>query len=312
MKWTDLRRTLLGDRPEPVLPPTIPLPMLPHAVLEFSRKAEDPDCGPGALGRIIETDSGLTAELLRYVNSATFGLRASAYSAAQAISMLGIRSAKLFLLSAGVQRAMKSRQSKLIHLQSFWLTNLERSLFAREVAALLKTNADLAYAGSMLQDFLLPVLSNERYGEYLRFVQTPEAERRPLSDYERATFGWDHGLATAQVLLAWRFPDDLVCCVLLHHQGLGLLSDPELGRTAAAAVAVAALIPDALRQSGDGLSALRKLQETWPAFDLPALAERVERQLAELSPAANRHFSLRRRLEKHAAATTDLNCEALR
>ncbi len=298
VNWTELRRSLVGDRDPSVLPPNIRLPMLPHAVLEFSRKAEDPDAGPHELGRIIETDSGLSCDLLKYVNSSRFGLKIKASSAQQAITILGIRNSKLFLLTAGVQHAMKSCHSKLVNFQSFWLTNLERALFAKDVAGLLRANADVAFAGSMLHDFLLPLLSNEQYDAYLKFTQIAEEQRPRLVDYERKSFGWDHPLATAQVLMSWSFPDDLICCVLLHHGGLEMLRHQELGKTAVAAVAVAALIPDALRQSGAGLELLIQLDAIWPELHLTERADRVSAQMDEMTPLARQHFSLKRRCEK--------------
>jgi serine/threonine-protein kinase len=303
VNWTELRRNLIGERVQSVLPPRIPLPMLPTAVMEFNRKADNPCVGAAVLGKIIQTDTGLTAELLRYANSAATGLRTKAATAQQAIAMLGIRPTKLFLLSAGVHQAMKSCKSKLINLQNFSFTNLERALFAKEVAVLLKADADVAFSASMLHDFLLPVLSNELFDQYLKFAETPEKVRRPLVDFEQSAFGWDHCLATAQVMLSWQFPDDLICAVLLHHGGLSILSDPELGRTAVAAVAVAALMPDPLRQSGDGLTPLSQLHEIWPEFDLPALAEDIAAQFVEMCPAGGRHITLQRRLEKMAAAS---------
>lgn len=305
INWTEFRRSLLGDHDPQVFPPRIQLPILPHALMEFSRKAESPDACTTELGRIIESDSGLTCDLLRYVNSSKFGLRTKLSTAHQAITKLGIRNSKLFLLTAGVQHAMKACKSKLINFQAFWLTNLERALFAREVAGLLKANADVAFAGSMLHDFMLPLLSNEKYHDYFKFTQIPEQDRPPLVTYEKATFGWDHALASAQVLLAWSFPDDLISCVLLHHGGLEMLRHNEVGNTAVAAVAVAGLIPDALRQSGAGLEQLMQLDAVWPKFQLVEIAERVEQELMESTSLADQHFSLKRRCEKLLAAPTE-------
>jgi len=301
VNWTELRRDLLGEYQADVPPPKIKLPMLPTAVLEFSRKAEDPTATAAELGRIIETDSGLTAELLRYVNSAATGLRTKASTAQQAIVFLGLRLVTLYLLTAGVQRAMKSCRSKLINLQVFWHANLERALFARQVAELLKADGDLAFAGSMLHDFMLPALANERFNDYLRFTRLQESQRRPLVDFERSTFGWDHCSATAQILLAWQFPDELVCATLLHHGGLTVLKDEELGATAVAAIAVAALVPDVLRQSPNGLQQLQQLEAIWPGFDLHAMAAAAADQLIAISPTAREHATLLRRLEKLGA-----------
>ncbi len=65
-----------------------------------------------------------------------------------------------------------------------------------------------------------------------------------LTAFEQETWGWDHALAAGQIMVNWQFPDDLIGCVLYHHQGLEILSDPSLGRTALGAVALAGLLPD--------------------------------------------------------------------
>lgn len=302
LDWTKLRIGLIGDRKEAVLPPSIKLPTLPQALNEFNRRAEDPNAGVNELGKIIQSDTGLTCDLLRYVNSSRFGLKQKVATAPQAVSLLGIQPAKFFLMSAAVQHAMKACKSRLINIQLFWTANLERALFAQEVARLLRANVDLAYAGSMLHDFLLPLLCNENFDQYLEFTQTPEGSRRPLVECEREWKGWDHALAAAQVMYDWKFPDDLICCVLLHHSGLSILSDMEIGRSSAAAVAVAGLVPDPLAQSGDGLSQLLKLNSVWPQFELPTIAATVQTKLEEMSPQASSYFSLAKRLEKHQAA----------
>lgn len=284
------------------LPPKIKLPALPNVVLEFAKLADNPETSPQQLGQLIETDSTLTCELLRYANSAAFGARQKISAARNAIARIGIRNARNFLLSTAVQQTMKASKSKLINIQNLWLTNLERALFAREIAHKLGADCDLAYSGSLLQDFLLPVLSNELFDVYFKFLQHPEGSQVNLVDFERRELGWDHALATAQILHAWGFPDDLVCCVLLHHRGLAALQHEEFGDTAIAAVAVAALMADPVRQTPDGVKQLVMLDGIWPDLKLQETAEIVARELAEITPLAAQHATLHRRLEKLLAA----------
>lgn len=303
--WTKLRKELIGEGKQSPLPSQIKLPMLPKAVMEFSQKAEDPNSTPKQLSKIIETDAGISCEMLRMVNSSAFALRRKVSSIQQTITLLGIRSTKLFLVTTGLKQAMSSNDSKLINLPNFWSTNLERALTAREIARLMKVDQDVAFSAAMLQDFLLPVLSKELFDLYLQFTINQDSDPCLLKEYERRHFSWDHCEAAANVMLDWSFPDDLICSVYLHHEGLNLLTDSKLGKTPAAAVAVASLIPDPLRQDPNGLNQLLALNEAWPEFNLFEIAEQIDNELREESTAARNYLSLKNRLEKHAALITD-------
>lgn len=293
--WTAIANAALGEFSIAALPPTMSLPALPLAVTQFVQKSSDPKADLKDLAQIVQTDSGLTAELLKHVNSAYVGMRTKVGSAMQALSLLGLRQSKNLLISVGTRGAIQARQSKLINQACFWNAALQKALFAKEIAALLKTDQDVAFAGAVLQDFLLPVVTNELYNEYLEFIKTRDSQPVSMCEYEQSRFGWDHALAGACLARRWKLPDDLVCCILFHHQGLEVLQHPELGRSPVAAVALAGLLPDQLRQCYQGLEQLQFLEEKWPAFKLQALAEAVDAKHAENGIGQHNDFPLTRR-----------------
>lgn len=301
--WTEIRKTKLADLQGSVLPPDLKLPILPRALTEFSEKAAEPDVNPKELGQIVESDAGLTCELLRNVNSAAVGLRRQVSSVTQAINLLGIRNTGLLLATTAVKSAMSARSSKLINLQIFWNTNYERALFARDLAATMRVDQELAFAGAMLQDFLLPVLTNELVDTYVHFASQDRTDALSLSQFEHRQWGWDHALATGQLMVDWKFPDDLVCCVLHHHHGLEILSHPQMGRSAVAAVAIAGLLPDFFHQVPQGLERLIKLDTAWPAFQLAERLQRVADQFYESDRTGGaNHLTFLKRYEKKLAA----------
>ena len=306
--WATIAKEALGDFTLKNLPPTLSLPALPHAVTLFVQKSEDPDCAPEVLAKILSTDAGLTFELLRHVNSAFFGCRQKAGNVLQALTILGQKQSKMFVVTKGMQAAVQARKSKLINQGSFWNASLQKALFAREVAQLLKTDLDLAFAGALLQDYLLPVISNELFDVYLNFLGSRQEQPVRLCEFERQQFGWDHPLAAACLASRWHLPDDLVCCILFHHSGLNILNHAQLGRSPAAAVALSALLPDQLRQHDGGLDQLLKLQTKWSAFDLTALAARVDELHEQSSLGMRNDFPLARRV-KAALEGTNLPAE---
>jgi HD-like signal output (HDOD) protein len=296
MDWAGIRSEGLSGFAMTAIPPTIQLPALPHAVTLFMQRSTDEVTPLEELAKILETDASLTIELLRYVNSSFLGLRQKAKSVQQALSLLGRRRSRMLVFATGTEAALRARKSKLINQGAFWNACLQKALFAREVATLLGTDVEVAFAGGLLQDFLLPVLTNDLFEGYLDFVQSRPTQPETLCEFEQKQFGWDHALAGGCLAHCWNLPDELVCCILYQHSGVRILAHEQLGRTAVAAVALSALLPDQLRQHYHGLDLLRKLEAKWPAFRLDRLAQSVDEQHRAMSVGVQNEFPLSRRL----------------
>ncbi len=307
--WTAVREEALGGVTAVELPPTLELPALPQAVTRFLERSKNPNATLRELAAILETDTGLTVELLRFVNSAFVGLRHKATSVQQALSLLGMRQSRTFVVTTGMQAAVRARRSKLINQACFWNASLQKALFAREVAKLLRADTEEAFAAALLQDYLLPVITNDLLDDYLEFIRTRDEQPACLCEFEAARFGWDHAFAGACLAHRWQLPDALVCGILFHHKGLGILADPKLGRSSVAAVALSALLPDQLRQHYAGLEQLALLQEKWPAFNLEEIVREVDAQHEQIGVGVRNDFPLWRRcrpvLTGEDAGTTD-------
>jgi HD-like signal output (HDOD) protein len=72
--WAAMRAEGLSNFSLSVMPPTLSLPALPHAVTKFLERSADESVPLDDLARIVETDAGLTVELLKRVNSSSNGL----------------------------------------------------------------------------------------------------------------------------------------------------------------------------------------------------------------------------------------------
>jgi HD-like signal output (HDOD) protein len=271
-------------------------------VTRFIDRSKDEQVTLKELAAIVETDTGLTLELLRHVNSAFLGLRQKAKTVQQALSLLGLRQSRLFLIATGTQAAICARKSKLIHQTGFWNACLQKALFAREAARLLETDVDVAFAGALLQDFLLPILSSDLYEHYAAFVDQRAHQPETLCEYEQQVLGWDHALAAACLAHRWKLPDELICCIRFHHHGLRVLADPMLARSPIGAVALSALLPDQLRQAYHGLEQLVLLQQKWGAFRLEELVHKVDAEHAASGLGVANDYPLARRCQQVLAS----------
>jgi HD-like signal output (HDOD) protein len=290
--WAAIRDEALAGLTMSLMPPQVQLPALPYAVTLFVQRSRDETVPLQDLAKILETDAGLTIKLLKYVNSSFLAVRKRVGSVLQALTLLGCQQSRRFVIAAGMEGAIRAHNSKLINQNAFWSQNLQRAIFSREVALLLDTDSETAFLGSLLQDYLLPVLTNDLFDDYHAFLQAGETSTKTLSEFEQARFGWDHGLVGACMAYGWNLPDELVCCVRYHHSGLHILTDPRLGRSPVAATALSALLPDQFCEHNHGLELLAQLEDHWPDFSLERLAESVDAQYQEMSLGIANEFPL--------------------
>lgn len=296
--WTQLRQSILSKDSGQPAPPWVKLPSPPTALLRCMQKSQDPTTAAADLAPIIEKDSGLTCQILRYANSSIHGFAQPAQTVALALSRVGIRQTLIYLTAEVMNQAMKASSSKLLNIKAFAAANLERALFARRIARFLGADDELAYCAALICDSLLPVVTNQAFRTYLRFAEGQSSAPARLVEFEQKEFRWTHAWMTASIVHAWGFPDDLTCCVALHHKGVRLLDDPAMRCTAAAAVAAASLIPDQLPQEPDGLRQLGELNSRIPGFDLKEMAELVDLEFRETSPDLENSFPLVRQLSR--------------
>lgn len=300
--WTELRQHLMGDAMAASELPDIKVPPLPNVVMEVVQRSSDPSANAGELGELIARDVGITCELLKYVNSAATGLRNKISTAPRAAAILGMKKLRLFLLTSAVDKMTRDMKSPLVLAQRFAVAGMERGLFAREIVLRQKGDADLAFSAGMLQDFMLLVLTGELTDNYVRILDEVSKSGKCLADVERLQMGWDHAEAAARVMSAWGFPDDLVCCVRLHHDTAWLDASPEWGNTEARAVAWAGFLPDVLGQSPGGLEYLLSQESQMPGGDLMSIATAVNENLQSMAPNLHGHRPL---VDQLAALATE-------
>lgn len=295
--WNAILRAYLPEMDSSLLPEDADLPIFPRIVSDFVRKADDPNSELRQVASILETDTNLTCELLKNVNSASLGRRFRASSVLQALSSLGLRRSKLFVMTAAVQSSMSGLPKGLIDINEFWNVNLERALFAREVAKSIGADPDVSYTGAMLQDFLLPFLTTHFRKEYTDFLDNRNSKSPDLILFERARFSCNHATLAAGCLRDWNFPEELVCAVLLHHISDKAMRKADLQDTEVYAVSASSMLPDSLNQNPSGIERLIKRDKDDKNFDLFGIIEKVDEQIEEINSGRGNRTPLMDRIE---------------
>jgi hypothetical protein len=64
--WSKIRAESISEVALTALPPTLKLPALPHSVTQFVQKSRDPSVPISELAKLVETETALTLELLKF------------------------------------------------------------------------------------------------------------------------------------------------------------------------------------------------------------------------------------------------------
>lgn len=195
------------------------LPAMPQIAVALLNLSRDPNAGPTEYAETIEIDPGLTSQVLRYVNSSYFGFRSEIVSTRQAITLVGIRAIKNFVLYNAVYNVLPNPTRGGFDLQLLWQDSLRRALFARLISqAMGIKDAESSFAGALLQDMAVPFLVDKLPEAYEVLLETREKEGKQirLSILEEHAFGWNHAEAAGIMSKQWQLPKDFTTLVTAH------------------------------------------------------------------------------------------------
>ncbi len=219
------------------------LPALPQSAIRLLELSQDPTNGPAEFAVPIESDPGLTGQVLRFVNSSYFGFSREISSIKLAITLVGIRTIKNFALWSAVFSLMPNPKCGPFDLKNLWQDSLRRALFARATGKLLgMKEAEEPFSAALLQDMAIPLLAKEAPAAYNRLLDARKDGTVRLSDLERKVFGWTHAEAGAMIARQWNLPDEFAVLIEAHLDLEDRLKDPAK-EAAAIAVGLSALLP---------------------------------------------------------------------
>ena len=219
------------------------LPALPQSAIRLLELSQNPDNGPGEFAVPIESDPGLTGQVLKFVNSSYFGFSREISSVKLAITLVGIRTIKNFALWSAVFSLMPNPKCGPFDLKSLWQDSLRRGLFARAFGKLLGLKeAEELFAAALLQDMAVPLLAKEQPVRYLKLLEARTHGESRLSDLERAEFGWTHADAAGYMARHWSLPEEFAKLIEAHTQ-LDQLVAAEKKEPGKLSVALSALLP---------------------------------------------------------------------
>ena len=194
------------------------IPSLPEIFYQFKQAIDDPESSFEEIGEIVGNDPGLTARLLRIVNSAFFGFPQQVETISHAIGIVGREQLNDLVISTIVIDQFKSIPPSSINMESFWKHSIACGLSARTLALLQgEANPDRFFVAGLLHDIGRLVICIKLPFKVLEISLRSKSKGETLHKAELGSLGFDHADVGGFLMKTWKLPKALIESVEFHH-----------------------------------------------------------------------------------------------
>jgi HD-like signal output (HDOD) protein len=178
-----------------------------------------PEINP--IAELISRDPGVSAAILKVINSPLFGMRREITSVQQAAMLLGLKNV-INIVNGVLLKASTSQHIDPASLQGYWqATNdvaVAASLLAKETGLV---SADEAYLLGLFHNCGMLVIL-EKHPDYMKAIADSYAEEGNLTDLENNRFKADHAIIGFYICHTWRLSPSIANAIMKHHDTLSI------------------------------------------------------------------------------------------
>lgn len=233
----DLRRLIESEQLRTLFGGLDSLAKPPHIYTQLVALSRDPESTADDVVNLVQQDVGLSAEVLRLVNSAFYGQAAKVHSIPWAVVLLGLDTLKA-LAVAGVVFKPGSALPDGLDGEELAARSVRASVIAQRIAHREHwdpdTVSDVALS-ALLSEVGLLVLAPENPQQWASLSEL--SQRMPLARAQEEAFGVTVGRASAYLLGLWGFPPGAIAATAAQPVEVGDLA--AVAATSPAALAVA-------------------------------------------------------------------------
>ena len=196
------------------------VPSMPSWYQEVLAEVQSSNASLKKIGGIIARDPGMTATILRLVNSAYFGLTQQVSDAAQAVTLLGLSTVSALVLTAQVFSSANADIARELAFDALWHHSVRVGIGARAITRAVtqdRVQEDQAFTAGTLHDVGRLILGVNFRKRYKQVLDASRASGRPLYGLETEEFGASHAEVGAYVLGLWGLPNPIIEAVAYHH-----------------------------------------------------------------------------------------------
>jgi HD-like signal output (HDOD) protein len=195
------------------------LKSLPIVIQKIIASLGDPDSPLTDVVQLIEQDPAITANLLKILNSAHFGLMGKVDSVQRAVTLLGTRRVTELVLTYGFSKDLqKALNGYRLGKGELWKQSLACAMTAKRFAEHRQLDdLPVIYTAALLKDIGKVVLS-EYVGHTIGEIQQKVIhEGMSFIEAEKACIGVDHAAIGGMIARQWHFTPKMTFMIENHH-----------------------------------------------------------------------------------------------
>ncbi|MGB5985307.1 MAG: HDOD domain-containing protein [Desulfobacterales bacterium] len=195
------------------------IPPFPSVALKAIQALRGPDAGAGDVVDIIQYDPGITANILRTVNSAYYGVPQKIASVKQAVSFLGSEKIINLLMLSGALSYLRGKSAQYpLENEDLLTHSVTTALLAETLGRQIGVkDPALIYTAGLLHDIGKIVLSTYVRDRYHEIDTLITQKGHSFLQAEQAVLGITHAEVGEALARHWQFPETITQPIGLHH-----------------------------------------------------------------------------------------------
>ncbi len=196
----------------------IKLPSLPAIFNRISEAINDPRSSATHVANIIAKDPGLSARLLKIVNSAFYGFPSTIDTISRAVAIIGTKELSTLALGMSVLKVFRDIPSDLIDMKAFWKHSIACGMIARIISSYHKnTISERFFLAGLLHDIGRLIMFKSCPVESKETLVRARRTQSLLCKTEEEVMGFNHAGIGGMLLKEWKLPLVLETSVARHH-----------------------------------------------------------------------------------------------
>lgn len=197
------------------------IPSLPEIINKVIELVQNPNSSALQLAKIIENDAGLTARVLKMVNSAYYGFPKQISSIQHSIAILGFNTIRGLVLSSSIFKifAPIDNEIKMLDYKKLWKHCFICAIIAKNINKILKVcESDNLFSATILHDIGKIILDQYDHANYImaltEFSQLNETKNLSI---EKKYCGLNHCETGHLISEHWNLPEIISQVIRYHH-----------------------------------------------------------------------------------------------